>query len=172
MVEDVREVLLSLGIVSIIKTDNRANKYTKNICYELSINMCNQDKYKLFSLERKKQLALSVKDKKQQHRYDRTSIRQINNLHYKTEMVCFEVDNDEHLYLMNDFIVTHNTRTLIGRIEHLLDIGVPPGLIVAFTNQAAEEMRKRLGSKCKGMFIGTLHSYANKICNLAGVGTQ
>ena len=63
LVEDVREVLLSLGIVSIIKTDNRANKYTKNICYELSINMCNQDKYKLFSLERKKQLALSVKDK-------------------------------------------------------------------------------------------------------------
>lgn len=66
------------------------------------------------------------------------------------------------------------TRTLIGRIEHLLDTGVPPGLIVAFTftNQAAEEMRKRLGSKCKGMFIGTLHSYANKICNIAGVGTS
>lgn len=54
LVEDVREVLLSLGIVSVIKTDNRAEKYTKNICYELSINMCNQDKYKLFSLERKK----------------------------------------------------------------------------------------------------------------------
>ena len=174
LVEDVREVLLSLGIVSVIKTDNRTDKYTKNICYELSINMCNQDKYKLFSLEKKKQLALSVKDKKQQHRYDRTSIRQINNLHYKTEMVCFEVDNNEHLYLMNDFIVTHNTRTLIGRIEHLLDQGVHPAFIVAFTftNQAAEEMRKRLGSKCKGMFIGTLHSYANKICNLVGIGTQ
>lgn len=25
------------------------------------------------------------------------------------------------------------TRTLIGRIEHLLDLEVPPGLIVAFT---------------------------------------
>ena len=174
LIEDVREVLLSLGIVSVIKTDNRADKYAKNICYELSINMCNQDKYKLFSLEKKKQLALSVKDKKQKHHYDRTSIRQINNLHYKTEMVCFEVDNDEHLYLMNDFIVTHNTRTLIGRIEHLLDLEVPPGLIVAFTftNQAAEEMRKRLGDRCRGMFIGTLHSYANKICNIAGIGTS
>lgn len=66
------------------------------------------------------------------------------------------------------------TYTLVSRIENLLDNGVPPGLIVcfSFTNQAAEEMRKRLGAKCKGMFIGTLHSYANKICNLAGVGTQ
>ena len=65
-------------------------------------------------------------------------------------------------------------RTLIGRIEHLLDNGEPPGLIVAFTftNQAAEEMKKRLGDKCRGMFIGTIHSYGNKICNIAGIGTQ
>ena len=88
-------------------------------------------------------------------------------------MVCFEVENSEHLFLMNDFIVTHNTRTLIGRINRLLDEGVEPSSIVAFTftNQAAEEMRKRLGDKCKDMFIGTIHSYANKICGIGGIST-
>ena len=29
-------------------------------------------------------------------------------------MTCFYVDNDEHLFLMNDYIVTHNTRTMIA----------------------------------------------------------
>lgn len=32
----------------------------------------------------------------------------------KMPMTCFTVDNDEHLFLMNDFIVTHNTRSMIA----------------------------------------------------------
>lgn len=65
------------------------------------------------------------------------------------------------------------TRTLIGRIQRLLDEGIEPSSIVAFTftNQAAEEMRKRLGDKCKDMFIGTIHSYANKICSIGNIST-
>lgn len=65
------------------------------------------------------------------------------------------------------------TRTLIARIERLLDEGVLPSSIVAFTftNQAAEEMRKRLGERSKSMFIGTIHSYANMICNLGNINT-
>ena len=66
------------------------------------------------------------------------------------------------------------TRTLVGRIERLLNDGEDPKKIVAFTftNQAAEEMRKRLGNKANGMFIGTIHSYANKICGIAGISTS
>lgn len=41
-------------------------------------------------------------------------IEDIVDLDYQTEMTCFLVDNSEHLFLMNDFIVTHNTRTAIG----------------------------------------------------------
>jgi replicative DNA helicase len=29
-------------------------------------------------------------------------------------MTCFLVDNNEHLFLMNDYIVTHNTRFMVG----------------------------------------------------------
>ena len=76
LINDVKEVLGSLGYVSNIREDNRKDKYT-NKCYELNINISNQEKYKLFSLSRKKEIALSVKDKKQQKRYDRTSIRSI-----------------------------------------------------------------------------------------------
>lgn len=41
-------------------------------------------------------------------------IIKIEDLGYQTEMTCFLVDNPEHLFLMNDFIVTHNTRTSVA----------------------------------------------------------
>ena len=65
------------------------------------------------------------------------------------------------------------TATLIGRVKRLLDEGVQPSSMVAFTftNQAAEEMRKRLGEKAQDMFIGTIHSYANKLCLSNGIET-
>lgn len=43
-----------------------------------------------------------------------TGIEQIND----GETVCFSVDNDEHLFLMNDFIVTHNTRYAVGTLGY------------------------------------------------------
>ena len=173
LIKDVQEVLWSLGYGSTISQDKRVDKYTNKKCYSLLINIPNSEKYKLFSLKRKKDIALQVKDLSQKKNFDRTSIRKIEKLNTKTEMVCFEVDNAEHLYLMNDFIVTHNTSTLIGRINKLLDDGVSPKKIVcfSFTNQAAEEMRKRLGEKAAEMFIGTIHSYANKICGIGGIET-
>ena len=66
------------------------------------------------------------------------------------------------------------TATLIGRVKRLLDEGVNPSSMVAFTftNQAAEEMRKRLGEKSADMFIGTIHSYANKLCLSHGIDTS
>lgn len=65
------------------------------------------------------------------------------------------------------------TRTLVARVDRLLDEGVKPSSIVAFTftNQAAEEMKKRLGERGRDVFIGTVHSYANKICNIGGIDT-
>ena len=170
---DVKEVLGSLGYISTISVDNRKDKYTKKECFNLNINIPNKDKELLFYLPRKKEIALTTKDKIQHRKYDRTSIRKIEDLGYKTPMVCFEVDNSEHLYLMNDFITTHNTTALVGRINKLLSDGEDPSLIVAFTftNQAAKEMRKRLSSNAKDVFIGTIHSYANMICANGGINT-
>ncbi len=59
------------------------------------------------------------------------------------------------------------TRTLIERVKRLLNDGIEPSNIVCitFTNMAAEEMKERL-IDVKGIgdcFIGTIHSFANKI---------
>lgn len=58
---------------------------------------------------------------------------------------------------------------LTERLRHLIvDEQVDPKKIVAitFTNLAAEEMRTRIGAVAEGAFIGTIHSYANKLCLL------
>ena len=58
---------------------------------------------------------------------------------------------------------TGKTLTIVRRIAHLLEQGVPPDQIcaVTFTNRAAREMRERtnalLGAQAGNMFIGTFH---------------
>lgn len=62
--------------------------------------------------------------------------------------------------------------TLVARIERLLSSGEDPEAMVcfSFTNQAAAEMQDRLPN-IHGIYIGTVHSYANKICQNAGLYT-
>lgn len=57
------------------------------------------------------------------------------------------------------------TRVLTERVKWLLEQGEDPKKIVAitFTNFAADEMKERLGSICNEVFIGTTHSYANRL---------
>lgn len=59
------------------------------------------------------------------------------------------------------------TRVLTERVKHLIDSGVQADNIVAitFTNNAADEMKQRLEDvpTIGDAFIGTIHSFANKI---------
>lgn len=67
------------------------------------------------------------------------------------------------------------TATLTERIRTLLNRGVDPRRLVAitFTNNAAAEMRDRLGDDFKeGMFMGTIHSYANQLLLSHGIETH
>ena len=65
------------------------------------------------------------------------------------------------------------TAVLTKRVEHLIkDEGVKPSNIIAitFTNMASEEMKERL-SNVDGIgdaFIGTIHSFANRVMKLSG----
>ena len=60
---------------------------------------------------------------------------------------------------------TGKTRTLVGRILHLLDRGVPPDKIVAltFSNKAGEEMRERVErfapDAAPKIWVGTFHAF-------------
>lgn len=56
------------------------------------------------------------------------------------------------------------TKTLTERINYLIEKGEDPKGIVAitFTNLASYEMSNRVKEKDSGVFIGTMHSYANR----------
>ena len=172
--DDFIEVMGSLGYICSYRIDSRREKYTAGKAYEIKINIPNSEKYKLFSLSRKKNIAKECIDKPQHRRYDRTTITNIRDLGYEEEMTCFYVDNEKHLFLMNDYIVTHNTSCLTERIRTIIQNGCSPDKIVAitFTTMAAEEMKKRLGDIAEGAFIGTIHSYANAICIANGISTE
>lgn len=171
---DFIEVMGSLGYVCTCRVDKREEKYTTGQAYEVKINIPNSEKYKLFSLSRKKKIAEECINKSQHRKYDRTTIIDIQDLGYEEEMTCFYVDNEKHLFLINDYIVTHNTACLTERIRTIIQNGCSPDKIVAitFTTMAAEEMKKRLGDIAEGAFIGTIHSYANSICIANGISTE
>ena len=174
LIKGVQEVLSSLGYVSKLYKEEREELYT-NECYYILINIPNKEKEKLFRVERKKNIAAAFTGIKQKHNYLKTTIRSIENTKELEEMTCFYVDNPKHLFLMNDCIVTHNTRVLTERIRYLIvnNKALPEEICaISFTNMAAEEMKTRLGNISNGVFIGTIHSYANKICYLNGVSTS
>lgn len=60
---------------------------------------------------------------------------------------------------------TGKTRTLVTRIQRLLDEGVSAEniLCLTFTRLAGLEMRNRIGEKGRDMFINTFHSFCYKV---------
>lgn len=65
------------------------------------------------------------------------------------------------------------TRTLVARTQHLLNQGIDPKkiVVITFTNNAADELADRLHYP-QGLFIGTIHSYANYLLRTAGIDTS
>lgn len=65
------------------------------------------------------------------------------------------------------------TTVLVERTRFLLKSGVPASeiVVITFTNAAAEELSERLGHP-KGLFIGTIHSYANYLLLAHGKETS
>jgi DNA helicase-2/ATP-dependent DNA helicase PcrA len=65
------------------------------------------------------------------------------------------------------------TRIITERVKHLLSNGADPKkiVVITFTNAAADEMRTRIGDAGEDCFIGTIHSYANRLLTKKGVDT-
>lgn len=65
------------------------------------------------------------------------------------------------------------TTVLTERVKYLLDNGANKDktVVITFTNAAADEMRERIGDKYCGLFIGTIHSYANYLLLSSGIDT-
>lgn len=117
--DDICEILYSLGYACSVKLHDRRNKKNNDnikhphVEYNIYVMIDNNEKYKLFRCSKKRNVALKAMKYKKYHRlYDRIPIKSIKKENYQKEMVCIYVDNEEHLYLTNDYIVTHNTQLL------------------------------------------------------------
>lgn len=113
--DDVIELCESLGMTCSFLIDKRNDKYTIGECYNLHIQAPKAVKAKLFKLKRKLDIAIAYTNNgKREERRDRDSIIKIESTGEFVDMTCFYVDNDEHLFLMNNYICTHNTRSMVG----------------------------------------------------------
>lgn len=83
------------------------------------------------------------------------------------------VETKESKVLVMSSAAAGKTACLVERIQYLLDNGVKPSEIVAitFTNNAASEMYNRLKNP-EGLFIGSVHSYANYLLRGNAVDTS
>lgn len=114
--DNVIELCQSLGMIVTVNEDRRVDKYLKTgVCYHLSIQTSLEDKLQLFRLPRKiRRVQEEIDKNKRRECREYNPIKSIVALDYEEEMTCFIVDNIEHLFLINDFIVTHNTRNSVG----------------------------------------------------------
>lgn len=108
LAEDVIEVVRSLGGRAVLRSRDRVGKTnlingymstTNHISYEFTVSL--PEKYNPFFLRRKR-------ERYYQNYTHRVGIDSIEYVGEK-ETQCILIDNDEHLYLTDNFIVTHNT---------------------------------------------------------------
>lgn len=83
------------------------------------------------------------------------------------------VTTDEPKVLVISAAASGKTAVLTARLKYLLDKGEDPSKIVCitFTNAAAAVLRERIGNY-PSLFIGTVHSYCNKLLLISGYDTS
>lgn len=106
LADDVRQLFLSLGYICHMGSSTRKDSNTE---YEVKPFVPNEDKYLLFKYSVKRNKALEMHDVKDRKTLGRVAITDIKDLGYEAEQICFMVDNPEHLFLTEDYVVTHNT---------------------------------------------------------------
>lgn len=129
LLEQVVWILKSFGFGGNIIEDKRGDdKYVNGYCGSVIFRIPNTVKHNFFTILSKKLIAESAVDQKQENHYGDLLIKNIEFSH-REKCRCIMVDNPEHLYLTEDFIVTHNTFISLYAISKL---GLKP-LIVAPT---------------------------------------
>lgn len=123
LVDDIQEVLWSLGISSTVEIDNRLSGHHKHIGYTIYVRTSFQIKKKLFTLPRKLNRIVNYEEyhqdtNKKVRTYDFIGIQSIEKLDKQEDMTCICVDDEEHLYqVSNQYIVTHNSSTMAACIN-------------------------------------------------------
>ena len=155
LIKNVKELTNSLGFQNGLVIDEREGRRT---CYQLNIQGSKEQKKKLFKLKRKVEIRDSyINNGKRSDLNAYNPITEIKELDTYEEMTCFTVDNEERLFLMNDFIVTHNTRSSVGDACYLAfplrystekgkweQVGSNEKVLVVVTEQSIKEIQRMI----------------------------
>lgn len=157
--DNMLELLFSLGLKATVRKDTR-DKYTSGCCYDIHILCDNDLKSDLFSISYKKEIALMGKSIKANRKYDRVEIVNIEKMNYQKEMTCIMVDNEEHLYLTNDYIVTHNTSVVMAIIKMLEDNN-KSYLLLSPTGRVASRIKEQTSREAQTIHMACLMGSIN-----------
>lgn len=162
--DDIAEIVYSLGLSCTKGYDKKFKDGESNHTqYVVRMNVPNDMKPNFFKLKRKKDIAekASISHVKKRN-YSKQAIVSIDKLDSKTEQVCFTVDNSEHLFLIGDYVVTHNTltATMVSVLNALEGKGVH---IVTVNEYLSERDGKQIGEVYEwlGLTVGiNKHDYS------------
>ena len=98
-------LLRSCGYITGLAVDKREGRRD---CYDIRVLADSIETKKLFTLKRKRDVMVNS-ERIVQRKYDRIGISSIEKTGFVEEITCISVENEEQLYLANEFIVTHNT---------------------------------------------------------------
>lgn len=141
LIKDVAWICRSLGIHCKIEKDERERIKYSEVVYRLYINTS-----KIIS--KKPEFIQRLKNKPKSNQEDYVNIVKIEKLSEKVPMTCISVDSPDHTYLIEDFVVTHNTDVLI--MDYLQGVG--RGYGQDYKGLLLREATTELGdviSKCK-----------------------
>ena len=157
--DDICEVIYSLGMSCSWWMSRKAGvRSAKSDQYTINVNIDNDMKKKFFRYPFKLERALMAEKagNKRKH-YDRIAIKDIVKKEEETEMVCFTVDNEEHLFLCGNYVVTHNT--LVAALPAYLNALEGKGVhVVTVNDYLAERDAEDIGRihRFMGLTVGCI----------------
>ena len=147
LIEDVMYLVRSLGYRCTKTTTDRTEKGYKNLEYKLTISTDDI----IFTTEKHKKRYDNQYVSKTKYKYDVMKIVSIEKVG-EEECQCIAVDSKEHTYIVDDFIVTHNTmfQVIIGAYAMLNNYKV----LQLVTEMSEEQMQDRYEAVLYGMTKG------------------
>jgi hypothetical protein len=160
--DDVVALCRSLGYNVTWRTDKRLGKYTKGVAYDITIKTSDEIFY---SQKHKKRYNEYLEKKGFNYKRSNTHT-QIIKIEYdrEEEAQCLYIDDRDHLYLIDDFVVTHNT---FGAVLMCAEPSLDPRFRAVFLRNNLGDLksgggvldgfREAYGNSCKIVESGDPH---------------